>query len=216
MARSQTDQTFRQFITTEIHPVLRKLGFRKQAYSFYKSVADLYHVIFFQQGRSDTLCEGRFTINLGIASPEVMAIWQGEKATKDISRNILLYERIGFLMPEGSDVWWAIGPDTNLSALADGVRNALMGHGLKFFGRAAFQSTQTLMEALRRNELELNLFGAPTIRDEIHAVLLHRGGHLEEAGAMLASLIAGKENRKGLGGYVSRIRELAARLDLVI
>jgi hypothetical protein len=216
MVKSQITKAIDQVVSIGIHPVLKERGFKKQGRTFQKHVDDLYHVVRIQGSQYNEFDSGQFTINLGIASPEIAAVWRGGKVPKNPASHMLLYERIGFLLPMKKDRWWRIGPGTDLSELAREVGDSLSRHALKFFEISAFRSTQALLEALEKSELQMRLFGAPTIREELRAVLLHRAGHADEAKTVLISLITGKEHTTGLGGYVRRIRDLGARLGFAI
>lgn len=111
-----------------------------------------------QTGRYNEFDTGRFTINLGIASPEIAAIRVGSKIKNPASqRNMLLFTRIGSLLPTQHDKWWAISPDTDLNRLAQQVGDALATHGLPFFENPAFQSTQALLDALESDTLPVGL-----------------------------------------------------------
>lgn len=216
MVKSQITEAIDQIVSVGIHPVLKKQGFKKRGRTFHKRASDLYHVVCIQGSRYNEFDSGRFTINLGIASPDVTAVWFGGKVRQNPASHMLFHERIGFLLPMKKDHWWEISPGTNLGELAREVGDSLTGHALKFFEIPAFQSTQALLEALEKSELQMSLFGAPTVREELRAVLLYRTGRVDEARAVLISLITGMEHKRGLGGYVSRIRELGARLGFDI
>ncbi|KUJ95105.1 MAG: hypothetical protein PWR24_1933 [Desulfonauticus sp.] len=218
MVKSQITQAIDQVISAGIHPILKEQGFKKQGRAFYKRVADLYHVVHVQGSLWNEFDTGRFTINLGLSSPEIAAEWFGGRLPKSPAshRNRLFYERIGSLLPVKADHWWSIGLDTDLAELAQEVGDALRNYGLKFLEWPAFRSTQDLLGALERDELPLSLFGAPTIRTELLGVLLHRAGRVDEAKTVLTNLIAGKEHTLGLKGYVNRIRALGTRLGLAL
>lgn len=216
MGKSQISEAIDQVVSRGVHPVLKKQGFRKQGRTFHKRVADLYHLVRIQGGQYNEFDSGAFTIDLGVASPEIAAVWFGGRVHKNPASHTLLYERIGFLLPGREDRWWKIEPGIDLDDLAREVGDALAGHALKFFENPAFQSTRALLEALESSELQMSLFGAPTLREELRAVLLHRTGRVEEAKTVLISLIAGKEQEIGLGGYVRRIKGLGARLGFAL
>jgi hypothetical protein len=218
MVKSQITEAIDQVVSAGIRPVLKERGFKKQGRTFQKRVGDLYHVVHVQASRRNEFDSGQFTVNLGIASPEIATAWLGGRVPKNPAshRNMLLHERIGFLLPMKKDRWWTIGPDTDLGELAREVSDSLTRHALKFFEIPAFQTTQALLEALERRELQMSLFGAPTIQEELRAVLLHRAGRVDEAETVLTNLLAGKEHKMGLEGYVSRIRDLGARLGFAM
>lgn len=218
VVKSQIADAIDRVVSVGIHPVLREQGFKKQGRTFHRHVGDLYHAVYVQGSRYNEFDSGQFTINLGIASPEIAAMRLGGERVKNPAslRNILLSTRIGCLLPPKKDQWWVIGPDTDLSGLAQQVGEALARHGLEFFERPTFQSTQTLLDALERDELSTSLFGATTIREELHALLLHRAGYVDDAEAVLANLLVGIEHKGYLRGYVNRIRELGARLGFAI
>ncbi|NBD35648.1 MAG: DUF4304 domain-containing protein [Chloroflexi bacterium] len=245
IVKSPITEAIDHIVATGIHPVLKARGFKKRGRTFHRRASDLYHAVRVQASRHNEFDSGRFTINLGIASPEIAAVRLGGREVKNPAgqRNILLYARIGSLLPNQQDKWWPITPETDLSQLAREVGDALgrskkislpkagsfprkkhqvwevlisgttlASYGLAFFEHPAFQSTQALLDALESGALPVGLFGAPTIRDETHALLLHRAGRVDEAETVLVNLIQGKEDKRGLGRYVTRIRELGARL----
>lgn len=214
VVKSPISEAVDQIVSMGIHPLLKERGFKKRGRTFHKRVGDLYHVVRVQASRYNEFDAGQFTINLGIASPEIAATWLHGSGFKNPASqgNLLLFTRIGALLPRQKDKWWTIDADTDAPRLAQQVGDALASYGLEFFENAAFQSTETLLQALERDDLPVRLFGAPTIREEVHALLLHRAGRVSEAETVLANLLRGKEDRRGLKRYVNRIRALGARL----
>jgi hypothetical protein len=213
-SRSPVTQAIDHVVSAGIHPILKERGFKKQGRSFHKPVGDLYHVVHVQSSRHNAFDVGKFTINLGVSSPDIAALWHGEMTSHNPASHahLLFSTRIRSLLPSEQDHWWTIEPTTDLDRLAQEVGASLAQYGLTYFQNPAFQSTQALLDSLERDALG----GIPTAGVEIRAVLLHREGRTDEAQALLAGLIAGKEKRPGLGRYVRRIRALAARLGFTL
>ncbi len=218
MPRSPILQAIDSVLSGGISPLLQERGFKKKERSFHRRVGDLYHTIHVQASRHNTLNSGKFTLNLGIASPELAELWRDGRAPRNPANptNSLLSVRIGSLLPGGTARWWEIGPGTDLDALAADLRSALELYALDFFENPAFQSADALLEALEDEELPADLFPVPTARKELHALLLHRAGREQASRSILAGLVDGAEGKRGLGGYVRRIKKLGARLGFIL
>ncbi len=218
VAKAHITETVDYIVSTGIHPVLSARGFKKQGRTFHKRVGDLYHTVHVQASRYNAFDTGRFTINLGVASPEIATMRHGGSRLKNPASqgNRLLTTRIGSLLPIKRDMWWSIDPHTDLDGLAWQIGDALVSYGLTFFENAAFQSRQALLAALESDALAPSLFGAPTIREEVRALLLYSTGRVDEAETALVNLVMGKEHKAGLKKYVNRIKALGARLGFVL
>lgn len=97
-----------------------------------------------------------------------------------------LHARLGFLLPEHTDRWWPITPDSDPVDLGVEVADALHPAGLAFFDRLS--SSVALLTALRTEGTLPGLQGGtPHL---IHAMLAAHHGHREEATAQLTAALA--------------------------
>jgi hypothetical protein len=124
-------------VVEELQPSLKVSGFRKQALTFYRRVQGNYAIIQLQKSRHSTASMVEFTINLGVFSPRVQQgleqyIWVPDVKKVPTEPNCHLRLRIGRLMPERPDPWWAIGPNTDRGPLGATLRALLDSQALPF------------------------------------------------------------------------------------
>jgi hypothetical protein len=103
-------------VSAGIHSVLSPCGFKKRGRTFHRRVGDLYHTVRVQASRYNAFDTGQFTINLGVASPEIATVKHGGRRLKNPASqgNMLLTTRIGSLLPTKRDTWWRVDPHTDL------------------------------------------------------------------------------------------------------
>jgi len=73
-------------------------------------------VLEFQRSQGNTKEDLRFTVNVGVVCGALLADWQPLLARCGAA-DAHLGVRLGFLLPERSDRWWRITPQTDLGAL---------------------------------------------------------------------------------------------------
>ena len=97
---------------------LRSAGFKKAARTWRKPVGPLTQVTNVQASWTNQGDAGEFTINLGVYFPDAVRLF-GLWPVKDKpgESDCIVSERIGFMMPRGTDFWWKVNPATNLELL---------------------------------------------------------------------------------------------------
>jgi hypothetical protein len=116
---------------------LKAHGFKKRALTFHRRMGDNFAVLQFQKRRTSTSASVEFTINVGVFSGRVqralaLSTWVPDFADAPNEPECHLRERIGLLMPERQDTWWAVRHDTNPSELGAKLRAVLETHALPF------------------------------------------------------------------------------------
>lgn len=120
--------TYKQTILTQLHELLKPMGFRKKAQSFAADKDDT--VLFVQLQSSTKSTKDRFvvTVNLGIFSRTV-----AERLGDTHAPNILdahWRERIGRLMPAGTDKWWDIRSQSEADRCAAEITSVMRDKAL--------------------------------------------------------------------------------------
>lgn len=161
---------------------LAMYGFRERSGHFYRQSGDLFHGIHFQASRYGTRTTGNFTVNLVITSPSLYGYWTGGRLPPSPANALWpIHFRIGFLCPESRDLWWAIDPDTDISAVAEDVKSRLVQYALTFF--LHYPHSDALLQAIETGSLPTSLFIRET--EFVHAMLLVDRGQRKKAASVL-------------------------------
>ena len=121
--------------------MLRPAGFRRRGSRFLRDVGDVVHLVQLQSSTQSTAAALRMTANLGVFSPVVDRALGGTIA-EPTEPDCHWRERLGFLTPANSDVWWTVRESKNAAAVADELKRDLAQGGLPTLDRLA--STQAL------------------------------------------------------------------------
>jgi hypothetical protein len=164
-AREKYDGMVRQ----QVGPWLRERGFRKQRNRFRRIGDDGWQVVDFQASQWGTRDDVRFTINL----------WVGVAELAEAEPDAQIQQRVGALLPGGEDRWWEVDPETDLTDLAEEVRQVLRDRCLPWLdARSSLDRLMTLARdtpddfpgyALGRFRMLLNLAGLSTLASEVRA-----------------------------------------------
>lgn len=133
---------------------LGKQGFRRQRNRFGRLHAGGWQIIDFQASQFGSRDDVRFTVNLGVAYPELRGAddtWTEKHAPAEHKAHVR--ERIGFLLAGGEDHWWELTPDTDPRELADELIGVLSTKALPWLeARADFAQYLDMLHD-RRSEL---------------------------------------------------------------
>ena len=179
-------------VVSEIHPLLKAVGFRKRRHTFNRSSEPgVTQVINFQMAqrlppgaepippvRLDLY--GMFTVNFGIAIREAWDLSRrGGQRFPDFVNDYdcEIRERLGQIIGKQGDTWWPLSEDAH--ALAREVGTAIFDHGIEWLDRRGTRSSiLELYDAGGLRALPL-----PTALP-IVMILRHRGA-MEQAAVML-------------------------------
>jgi len=144
MAKSEISGALDQ-IQRLVAVVLKERGFRKSGRTFNRHTSgSLVHVVNFQMGQWPVgnyvvpglreSAYGKFTVNLGIALPDVRRI-EGRLEEKKVYQeyDCEIRERLGSLAKGGADVWWEICPP--VETIASDLSALFRSHGFPFLER---------------------------------------------------------------------------------
>jgi hypothetical protein len=112
-------ESYDEMLKTTIGPSMRARSFTKARNAFRRWSGRAWQIVDFQASQFGSRNDVSFTINLGLAYPELRTdedAWAEGRAPSIGSAHV--QERIGRLMPGGEDHWWAVTADTSLAALA--------------------------------------------------------------------------------------------------
>ena len=136
-ARSATE-AYRAMLSEEIAPALHDLGLESSGEQYELPNDAYWALIGFQYSRKTiTRKKLRFTVNLLVASRKLWAEKHAadpdlypERPDASALRVEFWWSRLGELLPDRTDRWWAITPDRLTSPVAAEVVAAIREHGL--------------------------------------------------------------------------------------
>jgi hypothetical protein len=109
-------EAFTRFLRIELAPALRQLGFKGSGANFRLDRGDFRGGLQFQKSQHNTRALVKFTINLSAAhQPTKQGYWG---------------DRIGFLLPERTDLWWRLPAGADTDDLLIDVLDAIRDYGL--------------------------------------------------------------------------------------
>ena len=130
-------ETYRDFVKAHLAPGLRALGFKGSGRNYELPCRDHWAMLGLQASQWSDSNEVRFTVNLLVVSKDV---WERERAERpSLGRKpganahpgrFAWWERIGLLMPDGTDKWWAVEAGMRPEGLAQEVLQAVEAYGL--------------------------------------------------------------------------------------
>jgi hypothetical protein len=154
-------QEYRKLLITEyLAPCLKRHGYKKKNYLFFKQHPDVVKLISIQNSSMTIPETCNFTINLGLYFPEVAqhypaALIPGQAPDSGIPRRAELGQvdiRIGHLIPNDyRDRWWLLLPDSDWKAVAEEVTAAVETYGLPWVNNFASPSAAKSHVVASRN-----------------------------------------------------------------
>jgi len=130
-------EAFAALMRDHVGPVLRARGLRGSAGTYVVPAKDHWASVGFQRSVHSDRSAVAFTVNLTVASKHAWAEMRtrlpylpGRPAPNTIYGASIWQHRIGRLLPSGEDMWWTVGPKTNLSSLAASVVGAIETYAL--------------------------------------------------------------------------------------
>jgi hypothetical protein len=113
-----------------LHPILKHEGFQKSARTYRRNLDGCIQIINIQGSSWNSGDQGRFTINLAVYYPEAARIDGFSRLTdRPVESDCLVRQRIGLLMPDRNDFWWAFDADSDLDKIAREVSSAWTTYG---------------------------------------------------------------------------------------
>ncbi|KPJ65105.1 MAG: hypothetical protein AMJ43_11410 [Coxiella sp. DG_40] len=110
--------SYKRIIEKHVLPFLEELGFRRFGDSFKIIVSGNIGIIDFQKSNKSTNNHVFFTVNLAVI---LHSLYEFEGFHTPIEKlreeNGHWRERLGYLLPERSDVWWEVSKDTDMDAI---------------------------------------------------------------------------------------------------
>jgi hypothetical protein len=162
--------------------LLKPRGFRRSAPHFWRTSDGLVHCVNFQASAWGSRESGRFTINLGVSSPELFEGFIGRKFPKRPGAVLWpVHVRVGALMPGHNDLWWDIDEHTDSVAIGREVVDVLRDHVLPFFDSVSTRAQLGL--AVRESGARIGVFPAQV--PLVLAILAAADGEAQHAKAIL-------------------------------
>mgnify|MGYP001018562644 CR=1 FL=1 len=117
-----------------IKPRLASVGYIKKNFKFVKIFPRSVSVIEFQKSQQSSKYQIKFTINAAVLFQELWDPQYPQIANASSSRGHII-KRIGRLLPEPSDFWWYMNPNTNETFLAAEVEQYIFKYVLPFLAK---------------------------------------------------------------------------------
>lgn len=130
-----TDQVVSDFVA----PAMKAAGYRKTARNWHLDLGDAVTVVNLQGSSWNSRDRSQFTANLGIWFPAAESIAGSPERPnrKPPEYQCTVRERIGYLMPEGRDVWWELDSTAHLESTGIEVTAAIVDFGLPWLSRCS-------------------------------------------------------------------------------
>lgn len=135
-----TDLLIRPIIDA-LSGVLRPRGYRRRGSTFWRDIAGIRHLVNLQRSASSTALEARFTLNLGVLCPTVLASWDSEFSVWSAPWRERIGGSISFF-----DEWWRVSSEEEARIAAEEILR-LLNSALQVLER--IDSVPALIEALR-------------------------------------------------------------------
>ncbi len=166
--KTETQEKFDRIIKESFIEILKPLGFKKKANNFYLPLEKIGHIINIQKSYYSTKDDIRFTINVGIFSPEYwLACFNYHN--KDVPAyptepECMIRERISSMrgLP---DIWYNITTTTDIEELIAEMKYNISSFILPFFEK--LNTVQKLINELEASETLLHTAAKMTFFTEI-------------------------------------------------
>jgi hypothetical protein len=165
---------FRELVQSDLQPTLKAAGYAKQRFMFYRRAASgSVALLQLQRSQFSSAAEVRFTVNVSLWSPaahEALGRLSWVPPVKKVPTEpaCQVRQRIGFLMPKRTDLWWKVTA-SRPQDLAD-VRVAIESKALPFL-----ESIET-DEGLRDELLRRPIVGRAVAQPLLPLVVFQRLG----------------------------------------
>ena len=134
MPKSRAQRLLDQVIAGSLTPVLRPWGFKKTGHNFRRALAQCTQVVNVQASSWSSAKELRFTVNMGVFYPEVLALGPLDRwkpgASGPPEHKCQLRTRLGQFMPGGADKWWTIHAGDDAGPAVNELTDAFTLYGV--------------------------------------------------------------------------------------
>jgi len=134
------ERRLRQILKNWIEPQLKTLGFKKRAYTYTRTLDEVWWLIDIQRSRWNTSQRCEFTVNLGVYVPGFYAILRGEDPKRPTVPDCVFNCRINKAMGIREDKWWTLhaddpAPNLSDSAIGQELTDAIVNRAIPFLQR---------------------------------------------------------------------------------
>ena len=137
-AKSPSSKAVDAVIQGEVKTFLKSEGFRKSGRTFYRRKGEMIQVVYFPTSWLNTPDEAQFSVNLDVVLPYYHEKWTGQPLPKNpSSAAAICSQRLGFLLPEGTDKWWIVTPSMDYAPLSRELAELIRSMGLPYLDKAA-------------------------------------------------------------------------------
>ena len=166
--KTETQEKFDRIIKESFIEILKPLGFKKKANNFYLPLEKIGHIINIQKSYYSTKDDIRFTINVGIFSPEYWLAcfnyYNKDVPAYPTEPECMIRERIS-CMRGLPDIWYNITTTTDIEELIAEMKYNISSFILPFFEK--LNTVQKLINELEASEILLHTAAKMTFFAEL-------------------------------------------------
>ena len=122
----KASETYKELIK-KIGYSLKEEGFSRIGNTFHQRRGSNWGLLDFQKSRKSTADEVMFTINVGVCSGKLLKFFSPDLLERKPSIEVCHWrERLGFLLPEQRDKWWAVRNNEPFEPMMSQLKDALL------------------------------------------------------------------------------------------
>lgn len=155
--KTEAQLKFETIVREGIHHFLKPKGFKKRGLNFKRTVGELSHVLNIQRSQYNSQSDIKFTINLGIFSPDYYKIeydynFEKENKIPDFPREYdsIIRLRIGALRYE-EDKWYKVNSNTDIRQIIKEMDEDINKFILPFFDKIS--TIESLLNELKLGKI---------------------------------------------------------------
>ncbi len=168
---SESAKRIDAIIREELAPLLKEVGFKKQARNFRREHSDRTDVINVQASRYNDESSAKFTVNVGVYYPTIADVSDALPVTGAPKEyDCTIHARIGALQEDRRDFWWTIEPSSDDAAIAKDLAQDVRDYCLPWLARMGdLDAVKDAMASKNRSSIAA-------------AIALHQGNRTEAQG----------------------------------
>jgi hypothetical protein len=114
-------------LLASIEAHLKQRGFARRGTVFFREQFGNLGLIVLQKSQKTDAEAVIFTINVGVVSSRLALFFSAPPKANHLPEPSEWHwrQRLGFLLPEGQDKWWTLGPGSNVQQIGDEIQAAL-------------------------------------------------------------------------------------------
>jgi hypothetical protein len=133
---SESAKRIDAIIRHALAPLLKEIGFKKNARNFHRERADRIDVINVQASRYNDASSAKFTANVGVYYPAIAEMSDALPVSGTPKEcDCTVHARIGALREDRRDFWWTVEPSSDDAAIANDLAQNVRDYCLPWLER---------------------------------------------------------------------------------